>query len=90
MYICLFIFPNRQLFKIEGVKSIFFGPDFITITKVSRTRDSNVLKDELRFSYLTDGRREDPGGSWTCVVKVPEAVFTSSIKGVAFNVKDKK
>ncbi|NWR80810.1 NFU1 protein, partial [Centropus unirufus] len=24
----------RQLFKIEGVKSVFFGPDFITITKV--------------------------------------------------------
>ncbi|XP_008947950.1 PREDICTED: NFU1 iron-sulfur cluster scaffold homolog, mitochondrial-like, partial [Merops nubicus] len=23
----------RQLFRIEGVKSVFFGPDFITITK---------------------------------------------------------
>lgn len=31
-----FCFLNRQLFKIEGVKSVFFGPDFITITKVSR------------------------------------------------------
>jgi hypothetical protein len=37
-------FPNGQsayrsplcklLFRIEGVKSIFFGPDFITVTKV--------------------------------------------------------
>ncbi|RLV84499.1 hypothetical protein DV515_00016165, partial [Chloebia gouldiae] len=33
----------RQLFRIEGVKSVFFGPDFITITKVSRAE----LKDEL-------------------------------------------
>lgn len=24
----------RQLFRIDGVKSVFFGPDFITITKV--------------------------------------------------------
>lgn len=39
-----FFFLNRQLFRIEGVKSVFFGPDFITITKVSRA----VLKDELR------------------------------------------
>lgn len=38
-------FPNGQsgyrsplcklLFRIEGVKSIFFGPDFITVTKVT-------------------------------------------------------
>ncbi|XP_011800903.1 PREDICTED: NFU1 iron-sulfur cluster scaffold homolog, mitochondrial [Colobus angolensis palliatus] len=25
----------RQLFRIEGVKSVFFGPDFITVTKVN-------------------------------------------------------
>lgn len=25
----------KLLFRIEGVKSIFFGPDFITVTKVS-------------------------------------------------------
>ena len=24
----------RQLFKIEGVKGVFFGPNFITVTKV--------------------------------------------------------
>ena len=24
----------RQLFKIDGVKGVFFGPDFITVTKV--------------------------------------------------------
>lgn len=24
----------RDLFEIEGVKSVFFGPDFITVTKV--------------------------------------------------------
>lgn len=26
---------RRNLFEIEGVKSVFFGPDFITVTKVS-------------------------------------------------------
>lgn len=28
---------HRDLFDIEGVKSVFFGPDFITVTKVSST-----------------------------------------------------
>jgi len=29
-----YLFPPRDLFEIEGVKSVFFGPDFITVTKV--------------------------------------------------------
>lgn len=33
--IFLFISYCRDLFEIEGVKSVFFGPDFITVTKVS-------------------------------------------------------
>jgi len=28
--------------------------------------------------------------SWTRIVKVPEAVFTGGIKGIAFNVHEKK
>ncbi|XP_044910257.1 NFU1 iron-sulfur cluster scaffold homolog, mitochondrial isoform X4 [Felis catus] len=32
----------RQLFRIEGVKSVFFGPDFITVTK-GRGRTSFCL-----------------------------------------------
>lgn len=48
--------PNRQLFRIEGVKSVFFGPDFITITKVR----------EQGFSWaqrwaVWNGHRADPG-----------------------------
>lgn len=30
-----FSFLVRQLFRIEGVKSVFFGTDFITVTKVN-------------------------------------------------------
>jgi hypothetical protein len=26
----------KLLFRIDGVKAIFFGPDFITVTKVSQ------------------------------------------------------
>ena len=26
----------RQLFRIEGVKAVFFGQDFVTITKVNK------------------------------------------------------
>uniref|UniRef100_A0A8C0UP64 NFU1 iron-sulfur cluster scaffold n=1 Tax=Cyanistes caeruleus TaxID=156563 RepID=A0A8C0UP64_CYACU len=43
----------RQLFRIEGVKSVFFGPDFITITKVSRAG----------MQLWGDGHRADPGTS---------------------------
>lgn len=35
---------NRDLFQIEGIKSVFYGPDFITLTKV---RISNKT-----FQYL--------------------------------------
>uniref|UniRef100_A0A8C0UT25 NFU1 iron-sulfur cluster scaffold n=2 Tax=Cyanistes caeruleus TaxID=156563 RepID=A0A8C0UT25_CYACU len=47
----------RQLFRIEGVKSVFFGPDFITITKVSRAG----------MQLWGDGHRADPG-----TVEVPQ------------------
>lgn len=30
----MLIIVFRQLFRIDGVKSVFLGPDFITITKV--------------------------------------------------------
>ena len=33
--IIVLILYFRQLFRINGVKGVFFGPDFITITKVS-------------------------------------------------------
>lgn len=29
------ILSNRDLFEIEGIKSVFYGPDFITLTKVA-------------------------------------------------------
>jgi len=52
-------FPNGQsayrsplcklLFRIEGVKSIFFGPDFITVTKVMFNFKYNMT---CLFSWL--------------------------------------
>uniref|UniRef100_A0A2K5P8C3 NFU1 iron-sulfur cluster scaffold homolog, mitochondrial n=1 Tax=Cercocebus atys TaxID=9531 RepID=A0A2K5P8C3_CERAT len=37
----------RQLFRIEGVKSVFFGPDFITVTKENEKLDWNLLKPDI-------------------------------------------
>uniref|UniRef100_A0A2I3H1B5 NFU1 iron-sulfur cluster scaffold homolog, mitochondrial n=1 Tax=Nomascus leucogenys TaxID=61853 RepID=A0A2I3H1B5_NOMLE len=37
----------RQLFRIEGVKSVFFGPDFITVRKENEKLDWNLLKPDI-------------------------------------------
>uniref|UniRef100_A0A2K5J2Q6 NFU1 iron-sulfur cluster scaffold homolog, mitochondrial n=1 Tax=Colobus angolensis palliatus TaxID=336983 RepID=A0A2K5J2Q6_COLAP len=37
----------RQLFRIEGVKSVFFGPDFITVTKENEKLDWNLPKPDI-------------------------------------------
>ncbi|XP_037742440.1 NFU1 iron-sulfur cluster scaffold homolog, mitochondrial isoform X2 [Chelonia mydas] len=42
----------RQLFRIEGVKSVFFGPDFITVTKVSEDWDWNLLKPDIYATIM--------------------------------------
>ncbi|NXN98476.1 NFU1 protein, partial [Rhinopomastus cyanomelas] len=42
----------RQLFRIEGVKSVFFGPDFITITKDSEDLDWNLLKPDIYAAIM--------------------------------------
>ncbi|XP_068182958.1 NFU1 iron-sulfur cluster scaffold homolog, mitochondrial [Antennarius striatus] len=34
----------RDLFEIEGVKSVFFGPDFITVTKIDEDLDWTDIK----------------------------------------------
>lgn len=56
-------FPNIQaaycsplgklLFRIEGVKSVFLGPDFITVTKSDDDIDWKVLKPEI-FATIMD------------------------------------
>lgn len=56
-------FPNGQaaycsplgklLFRIDGVKSVFLGPDFITITKTDDDVDWKVLKPEI-FATIMD------------------------------------
>ncbi|KAJ8943268.1 hypothetical protein NQ318_017286 [Aromia moschata] len=56
-------FPNGQaaycsplakmLFRIEGVKSVFMGPDFITISKADDEIDWKVLKPEI-FATVMD------------------------------------
>nr|XP_048272393.1 NFU1 iron-sulfur cluster scaffold homolog, mitochondrial isoform X1 [Myodes glareolus] len=43
---------GRQLFRIEGVKSVFFGPDFITVTKENEELDWNLLKPDIYATIM--------------------------------------
>ncbi|XP_031828999.2 NFU1 iron-sulfur cluster scaffold homolog, mitochondrial [Nomia melanderi] len=43
----------KLLFRIEGVKSVFFGPDFITITKTDEDVEWKLLKPEI-FAVIMD------------------------------------
>ncbi|XP_043938961.1 NFU1 iron-sulfur cluster scaffold homolog, mitochondrial [Protopterus annectens] len=42
----------RQLFRIEGVKSVFFGPDFITITKAGNDVQWKILKPDIYAAIM--------------------------------------
>ncbi|KAM9391936.1 NFU1 iron-sulfur cluster scaffold homolog, mitochondrial [Pholidichthys leucotaenia] len=43
----------RQLFRIDGVKSVFLGPDFITITKLDANMEWKVIKPDV-FAAIMD------------------------------------
>uniref|UniRef100_A0A8C1V2P7 NFU1 iron-sulfur cluster scaffold homolog, mitochondrial n=1 Tax=Cyprinus carpio TaxID=7962 RepID=A0A8C1V2P7_CYPCA len=43
----------RQLFSIDGVKSVFYGPDFITITKADNETEWRVIKPDV-FATIID------------------------------------
>lgn len=43
----------RDLFRIEGVKGVFFGSDFITITKIDDEVDWQVLKPQV-YAVIMD------------------------------------
>uniref|UniRef100_A0A8C1ELS1 NFU1 iron-sulfur cluster scaffold homolog, mitochondrial n=1 Tax=Cyprinus carpio carpio TaxID=630221 RepID=A0A8C1ELS1_CYPCA len=43
----------RQLFRIDGVKSVFYGPDFITITKADNETEWRVIKPNV-FATIMD------------------------------------
>ncbi|XP_008550737.1 NFU1 iron-sulfur cluster scaffold homolog, mitochondrial [Microplitis demolitor] len=43
----------KMLFRINGVKSVFYGPDFITVTKIDEDVDWNILKPEI-FATIMD------------------------------------
>ncbi|XP_076327735.1 NFU1 iron-sulfur cluster scaffold homolog, mitochondrial-like isoform X2 [Tachypleus tridentatus] len=43
----------RQLFRIEGVKAVFFGPDFITVTKEEDETEWKILKPNI-FATIMD------------------------------------
>lgn len=42
----------RHLFRVEGVKSVFLGPDFITITKESEDIDWNIIKPDIYATIM--------------------------------------
>lgn len=58
-----FDFPNPQsahcsplakmLFRIDGVKGVFFGPDYITVTKADEDIEWKVLKPEI-YAVIMD------------------------------------
>ncbi|XP_056130025.1 NFU1 iron-sulfur cluster scaffold homolog, mitochondrial isoform X2 [Lampris incognitus] len=43
----------RQLFRIDGVKSVFLGPDFITVTKSDANTEWKVIKPDV-FAAIMD------------------------------------
>ncbi|XP_026178452.1 NFU1 iron-sulfur cluster scaffold homolog, mitochondrial [Mastacembelus armatus] len=43
----------RQLFRIDGVKSVFLGPDFITITRSDANMEWKVIKPDV-FAAIMD------------------------------------
>ncbi|XP_054269135.1 NFU1 iron-sulfur cluster scaffold homolog, mitochondrial-like isoform X1 [Macrosteles quadrilineatus] len=43
----------KLLFRIEGVKSVFFGPDFITVTKIDEDVEWKLIKPEI-FATIMD------------------------------------
>lgn len=42
-----------MLFRIEGVKGVFFGGDFVTVTKVDDDADWKYLKPDI-FATIMD------------------------------------
>lgn len=56
-------FPNIQaaicsplgklLFRIEGIRGVFLGPDFVTVTKIDDDVDWKVIKPEI-FAAIMD------------------------------------
>lgn len=42
----------KVLFRIEGVKSVFFGSDYITITKIDDDIEWMVLKPEVYATIM--------------------------------------
>ncbi|XP_059473098.1 NFU1 iron-sulfur cluster scaffold homolog, mitochondrial-like [Neocloeon triangulifer] len=43
----------KLIFRIDGVKAVFFGPDFITVTKLDDDSDWKLLKPEI-FAVIMD------------------------------------
>ncbi|KAM7302662.1 NFU1 iron-sulfur cluster scaffold homolog, mitochondrial [Ixodes scapularis] len=42
----------KHLFRVEGVKAVFFGPDFITVTKADDETEWQVLKPHLYAAIM--------------------------------------
>jgi len=42
----------KSLFRIEGVKGVFFGSDFITITKADDEMDWQVVKPQVYAAIM--------------------------------------
>uniref|UniRef100_A0AC11B6M2 NFU1 iron-sulfur cluster scaffold n=1 Tax=Ovis aries TaxID=9940 RepID=A0AC11B6M2_SHEEP len=76
----------RQLFRIEGVKSVFFGPDFITVTKIPCfSRKKNKLqrvKCSVQDSTLKESESEVAQSCPTLCDPMDCSLSGSSIHGI--------
>ena len=53
IFSCFCFLPLRLLFRIDGVKGVFFGTDFITITKVDDdTIEWAIMKPEIYATIM--------------------------------------
>ena len=79
----------RNLFRIEGVKSVFFATDFITITKMDEEVDWQVVKPQVYATIMdffstglpvvTDEQPASDTGVCVCVVRAYVSVVCTHV-----------
>lgn len=53
MTVVMISFTAKMIFRIDGVKAVFFGPEFVTVTKQDDDVDWKILKPEI-FATIMD------------------------------------
>lgn len=74
----------KMLFRIEGVKSVFFGMDFVTITRIDEEIDWKLLKPEIYATIMDFFASGIPVVNEVKVVD-PDAAAKEGLLFVAYN-----